>query len=97
MSRLGVLAEGEELSSNPLRRVFKDLRTTPILVDVDWRILKLLQAHARIAWPLFEPELGTGTATTSIVVRGALAAGGLMNRRYSPDHASSLVRPLLSN
>ena len=42
MSRPGVLAEGEELSSNPLRRVFNDLQTTQIVVDVDWRILKLL-------------------------------------------------------
>jgi hypothetical protein len=38
MSRLGVLAEGEELSSNPLCRVFNDLRTTQIAVDVDRRI-----------------------------------------------------------
>ena len=28
MSRLGVLAEGEELSTNPLRAFFNDLRTT---------------------------------------------------------------------
>jgi hypothetical protein len=35
MSRMGVLAEGEELSSNPLRRVFNDLQTTQIVVDVD--------------------------------------------------------------
>ena len=39
MSRLGVLAEGEELSSNPLRCVFNDLRSTQIAVDVAWRIL----------------------------------------------------------
>jgi hypothetical protein len=31
----GVLAEGEELSSNSLRRVFNGLRTTQIAVDVD--------------------------------------------------------------
>jgi hypothetical protein len=30
----GVLAEGEELSPNPLRRVFNGLRTTQIAVDV---------------------------------------------------------------
>jgi len=30
----GVLADGEELSSNPLRAFFNDLRTTPIAVDV---------------------------------------------------------------
>jgi hypothetical protein len=35
------MAEGEELSSNPLRRVFNDLRTTQIAVDVDRRILSL--------------------------------------------------------
>ena len=35
----GVLAEGEELSSNPLRRVFNDLQTTQNAVDVVWRIL----------------------------------------------------------
>jgi hypothetical protein len=34
-----VLAEGEELSSNPLRRVFNGLRTTQITVDVDERIV----------------------------------------------------------
>ena len=34
MSRLGRLAEGEELSSNPLRAYFNDLRTTQIAVDV---------------------------------------------------------------
>jgi hypothetical protein len=32
-----VLAEGKELSSNPLRRVFNDLQITRFLVDVDWR------------------------------------------------------------
>jgi hypothetical protein len=30
-----VLAEGEELSSNPLRPVFNDLHTTQFAVDVD--------------------------------------------------------------
>jgi hypothetical protein len=30
-----VLAEGEELSSNPLRAFFNDLRTTQVSVDVD--------------------------------------------------------------
>jgi hypothetical protein len=45
LRRIGLrLAEGQELSSNPLRRVFNDLRTTPILVHVDRRILKLLLA-----------------------------------------------------
>jgi hypothetical protein len=43
VSPKGVLAEGEELSSNPLRRVFNDLRTTQIVVDVDWRIKGLLR------------------------------------------------------
>jgi hypothetical protein len=32
------LAEGEELSSNPLRFVFNGLQTTLFMVDVDWRI-----------------------------------------------------------
>ena len=41
MSRLGALAEGEELSSNPLSREINDLRTTLILVGVAWRILAL--------------------------------------------------------
>ena len=34
MSRQGVLAEGEELSSNPLSLYFKGLLTTQIAVDV---------------------------------------------------------------
>jgi hypothetical protein len=38
MSRLRRLAEGEELSSNLLRFVFKGLGTTRIAMDVDWRI-----------------------------------------------------------
>jgi hypothetical protein len=38
-----VLAEGEELSSNPLRAFFNDLGITQIVVDVAWRILNLLQ------------------------------------------------------
>jgi hypothetical protein len=42
MSRLGGLAEGEELSSNPLRAFFNGLRTTQMAVDVDWRIMNLL-------------------------------------------------------
>jgi len=33
------LAEGEELSSNPLCRGFKGLQSTRSAVDVDWRIL----------------------------------------------------------
>ena len=36
----GVLAEGEALSSNPLRAYFNDLRTTQIAVDVAWRIMR---------------------------------------------------------
>jgi hypothetical protein len=44
VSRPKRLAEGEELSSNPLCRVFNDLPTTSILVHVDWRILQLLLA-----------------------------------------------------
>jgi hypothetical protein len=44
MSRLRILAEGEELSANPLRRVFNDLLTTQIAVDVDWRILSQLES-----------------------------------------------------
>jgi hypothetical protein len=35
MSQMGRLAEGEELSSNPLRAFFNDLQTTQIAVDVD--------------------------------------------------------------
>ena len=35
LSPKGVLAEGEELSSNPLRAFFNDLRTTQFAVDVD--------------------------------------------------------------
>jgi hypothetical protein len=35
------LAEGEELSSNPLRRLFNELQTTLNAVDVAWRILSL--------------------------------------------------------
>jgi hypothetical protein len=35
MSRLDMLAERQELSSNPLFRYFNDLETTQIAVDVD--------------------------------------------------------------
>jgi hypothetical protein len=35
MSRLARLAEGQELSSNPLRFLFKGLRSTLFVVDVD--------------------------------------------------------------
>ena len=38
MYRQGVLAEGEELSSNPLSCYFNELRTTQVAVDVDRRI-----------------------------------------------------------
>jgi hypothetical protein len=41
MSRQGVLADGEELSANPLSRHFNGLRTTQIAVDVAWRIAGL--------------------------------------------------------
>jgi hypothetical protein len=44
MSRMGRLAEGEDLSSNPLRSVFNDLQTTQIAVDVDERILSQLES-----------------------------------------------------
>ena len=40
MSRMARLAEGEVLSSNPLRRIFNGLRTTQSTVDVDQRILE---------------------------------------------------------
>jgi hypothetical protein len=39
LSAKAMLAEGEELSSNPLRAYFNDLQTTQIAVDVAWRIL----------------------------------------------------------
>ena len=39
MSRLGVLAEGEELSSNPLFLIFQRLKNTLLLVDIAWRIV----------------------------------------------------------
>src|SRR5918996_4670116 len=42
LSAWAVLAEGEELSSNPLFCYFNGLRTTQIVVDVAWRILGLL-------------------------------------------------------
>jgi hypothetical protein len=38
MSRLGILAEGEDLWSNTLRRIFNNLRITQGAVDVAWRI-----------------------------------------------------------
>jgi hypothetical protein len=38
VSAWAVLAEGEELSTNPLRAYFNDLRTTENAVEVDWRI-----------------------------------------------------------
>ena len=51
MSRLGVLAEGEELWSNTLFRHFNGLRTTLVTVDVDWRISAgcngLVRVHGR--------------------------------------------------
>jgi len=42
MSRVVRLAEGEELSSNPLFCLFNELRSTPIAVDVAWRNLGVL-------------------------------------------------------
>jgi hypothetical protein len=48
----GVLAEGEELSSNPLRRLFNGLRTTQFAVNVDWRIMSL---RGRYPTPLQRP------------------------------------------
>jgi hypothetical protein len=42
MSRLGVLAEGQEPGSNTLFCRINDLQTTRSLVDVAWRILGLL-------------------------------------------------------
>jgi hypothetical protein len=39
LSAYCILAEGEELSSNPLRAFSNDLRTTQNLVDVAWRFL----------------------------------------------------------
>jgi hypothetical protein len=39
LSASTMLAEGEELSSNLLCRIFNDLRTTQISVDVAWRII----------------------------------------------------------
>jgi hypothetical protein len=49
MSLSRVLAEGEELWSNPLHRVFNDLRTTQNLAYVDWRILGVLRRSAGTA------------------------------------------------
>jgi hypothetical protein len=43
-----VLAEGEELSSNPLRFVFNELQSTLFAVDVDWRILGLCRRFTAV-------------------------------------------------
>jgi hypothetical protein len=42
-----MLAEGEELWSNPLRFVFRGLQTTQAAVDVDWRIFDVVVAVLR--------------------------------------------------
>jgi hypothetical protein len=51
----GILAERQELSSNPLRAYFNDLRTTLISVDVDWRIVEPLRGSGASiinkSWP----------------------------------------------
>jgi hypothetical protein len=61
MSRLGVLAEGEVLSSNPLSFFFNGLQTTLILVNVAWRILGLLRRS-----PLLAPVGGRCTACNAV-------------------------------
>jgi hypothetical protein len=43
LSAYYVLAEGEELSPNPLRRLFNGLQITQRTVDVAWRILNPLR------------------------------------------------------
>jgi hypothetical protein len=50
-----MLAEGEELSSNPLRAFFNGLRTTQIGVDVAWRI------SGGVQWSKDEPMRGPAT------------------------------------
>jgi hypothetical protein len=52
-----LLADGEELSSNPLCRFFNDLRITQTAVDVAWRIHDLLWRS-----PLDHETLRTGHA-----------------------------------
>jgi hypothetical protein len=51
MSRMGRLAEGEELWSNILFRYFKELRSTRKFVDLAWRILRLALPVARARVP----------------------------------------------
>jgi hypothetical protein len=68
-----VLAEGEELSSNPLRAFFNDLCTTLVAVELDWRIVgysSVLQcngrrAGARAAKTVFDPDLERAPTSTS--------------------------------
>jgi hypothetical protein len=52
------MAEGEELSSNPLPFVFNGLQNTLFPVDVDWRILTLHQSFAVDLRCLFRTACG---------------------------------------
>jgi hypothetical protein len=64
------LAEGEELSSNPLRRIFNGLQTTCIVVDVDQRIPTLLPLYGRspaACKMAFDPDLWQGGNSNAVV------------------------------
>jgi len=78
--RMSRLAEGEELSSSPLRAFFNDLRTTYISVDVDWRILDLL-ADIR------SPDRAGGRAAAARISGGNLEQGFTTSPEKRPDNA----------
>jgi hypothetical protein len=78
------LAEGEDLSSNPLRRYFNGLQTTHPMVYVAWRIIDhfggLHSCHGDGAQPaglssirIFEQ--GGNTVSLSTSVRSPASAG----------------------
>jgi hypothetical protein len=68
-----MLAEGEELSSNPLRAFFNDLRTTQFAVDVAWRIRTLRhRSTRRLAVRRHDPRGEPG----ALAAHAGICAGG---------------------
>jgi hypothetical protein len=105
MSRLGVLAEGEELWSNPLCVVFQRLRITYDLLNL-WETADSPRygrhAAARPARPVFDPDLEQGGVAADDADRGMLVAqpetpaplSRLAVRRHDPKWEPGAVVPL---
>ncbi len=75
----GALAEGEEPKSKPLCLNFNSLQTTPLVVDVAWRILHLVRRSpsasraggpAPDGRPAFDPDREEGGDITVVVRDG---------------------------